>query len=172
MAAGGGFDPAKLNEIINSDSWSTQSNLNKPNNKAAKPPKLTKKQKQLLLLDPNATAATIGGSKYPAGSLSTGHKNQEDPSRQIKFYDDFIDFRGDILRRPADSKNCRILWEYLYLLLQNNNYNSVIRWEDEANMVFRIVQAEKLAALWGLCFLVFFVVTFFLSCVLTMFFCF
>ena len=40
--------------------------------------------------------------------------------------------------------------EYLYLLLQDNNYNSVIKWEDPVNMVFRIVQAEKLAALWGL----------------------
>ena len=83
-------------------------------------------------------------------SICPTSKNQEDPTRQIKFYDDFIDFRGDILRRPPDSKNCRILWEYLYLLLQNTAYASVIRWEDESQMVFRIVQAEKLAALWGL----------------------
>lgn len=69
--------------------------------------------------------------------------------RAVKFYDDFIDFRGDILRRPPNSKNCRILWEYLFLLLQDPNYSSVIKWEDESNMVFRIVQAEKLAALWG-----------------------
>ena len=70
-------------------------------------------------------------------------------SRAVKFYDDFIDFRGDILRRPPNSKNCRILWEYLFLLLQDKNYSSVIRWEDDTDMVFRIVQAEKLAALWG-----------------------
>lgn len=89
----------------------------------------------------------IANLKY---SICPTSKNQEDPTRQIKFYDDFIDFRGDILRRPPDSKNCRILWEYLYLLLQNPSYSSVIRWEDESQMVFRIVQAEKLAALWGL----------------------
>ena len=53
------------------------------------------------------------------------------------------------MRRPPNSKNCRILWEYLFLLLQDNNYSSVIKWEDDVNMVFRIVQAEKLAALWG-----------------------
>ncbi len=79
----------------------------------------------------------------------TGGKNAEDGGRAVKFYDDFIDFRGDILRRPPNSKNCRILWEYLFLLLQDTNYSSVIKWEDQANMVFRIVQAEKLAALWG-----------------------
>ena len=77
-------------------------------------------------------AASVSGLKY---SICPTSKNQEDPSRQIKFYDDFIDFRGDILRRPADSKNCRILWEYLYLLLQNASYASVIRWEDETQMV-------------------------------------
>lgn len=95
----------------------------------------------------NGSIENIANLKY---SICPTSKNQEDPTRQIKFYDDFIDFRGDILHRPPDSKNCRILWEYLYLLLQNTSYSSVIRWEDETQMVFRIVQAEKLAALWGL----------------------
>jgi hypothetical protein len=76
--------------------------------------------------------------------------NIEDPTRQIKFYDDYIDFRGDVLKRPPGAKNCRILWEYLYLLLQDKAYSSIIRWEDSVQMVFRIVQAEKLAALWGI----------------------
>ena len=71
-------------------------------------------------------------------------------NRAVRFYDDYIDFRGDLLHRPPNSKACRILWEYLYLLLQDTNYSSVIKWEDESQMVFRIVQAEKLAALWGL----------------------
>lgn len=95
----------------------------------------------------NGSIENIANLKY---SICPTSKNQEDPTRQIKFYDDFIDFRGDILHRPPDSKNCRILWEYLYLLLQNTDYSSVIRWEDDTQMVFRIVQAEKLAALWGL----------------------
>ena len=94
----------------------------------------------------------------PGSKSSQSSKNLDDPTRQIKFYDDFIDFRGDILCRPANSKNCRILWEYLYLLLQDNNYNGVIRWEDPIQMVFRIVQAEKLAALWGKSILIFAVI--------------
>ena len=79
----------------------------------------------------------------PSGSAAGGN-------RAVRFYDDYIDFRGDMLHRPPNSKACRILWEYLYLLLQDTNYSSVIKWEDESQMVFRIVQAEKLAALWGL----------------------
>lgn len=85
-----------------------------------------------------------------SGGGANANANQDDPSRQIKFYDDYIDFRGDILRRPPGAKNCRILWEYLFTLLQDTSYSSIIRWEDRTQMVFRIIQAEKLAALWGL----------------------
>lgn len=90
------------------------------------------------------TAKNIEGGSFK------GTKANDDPSRAIKFYDDYIDFRGDILRRPPNSKNCRILWEYLFLLLQDPSYSTVIKWEDDTKMIFRIVQAEKLAALWGL----------------------
>ncbi len=145
------FDPTKLNEIINETSaihgsapatWTNETaNISTSSQKLS-----TTKQKPVKQANKKETNL----NKPLTGQLSTGHKNQEDPTRQIKFYDDFIDFRGDVLRRPPDSKNCRILWEYLYLLLQNTNYSSVIRWEDESQMVFRIVQAEKLAALWGL----------------------
>jgi hypothetical protein len=65
-------------------------------------------------------------------------KNSEDPSRAVKFYDDYIDFRGDILRRPPNSKNCRILWEYLYLLLQDDNYTII----DAGTEVFKGVNVR------------------------------
>ena len=92
---------------------------------------------------------SIKKSNAKTPPTQTQVRNNEDPARAVKFYDDFIDFRGDILKRPPNSKNCRILWEYLYLLLQDDNYGNVIKWEDRMQMVFRIVQAEKLAALWG-----------------------
>ena len=94
-------------------------------------------------------SSLIKKSNAKTPPTQTQVKNSEDPSRAVKFYDDLIDFRGDILKRPPNSKNCRILWEYLYLLLQDDNYSNVIKWEDRSQMVFRIVQAEKLAALWG-----------------------
>ncbi|KAI3382530.1 hypothetical protein SNEBB_010966 [Seison nebaliae] len=85
-----------------------------------------------------------------SSSVVVGPLGVEDKTRQIKFYTDYIDFRGDILRRPPQAKTCRILWEYLFILLEDDNYENVIRWEDHVRLVFRIVQAEKLAALWGL----------------------
>lgn len=45
--------------------------------------------------------------------------------------------------------DCRILWEFLFLLLADPNYESIIQWENKERMVFRIIQADKLAALWG-----------------------
>lgn len=152
-------------DSTNNNSWSISNLVNGNKNiinnskiNAAGKPKLETAniQRNKLLKETNLKAEpTVNEVKKPnqAPKLTANHiqnKNSDDPSRAVKFYDDFIDFRGDILRRPPNSKNCRILWEYLYLLLQDNNYSSVIKWEDPVNMVFRIVQAEKLAALWGL----------------------
>ncbi|CAF1207211.1 unnamed protein product [Adineta ricciae] len=73
-----------------------------------------------------------------------------DSARQIRYYQDRIDFHGDILMKPKAAKNCRILWEFLYILLEDPLYESIIHWENREKMVFRINQADKLAALWGL----------------------
>jgi len=37
----------------------------------------------------------------------------------------------------------------LYILLEDSQYESIIHWENREKMIFRIVQADKLAALWG-----------------------
>lgn len=37
----------------------------------------------------------------------------------------------------------------MYILLEDQQYHSVIHWENREKMIFRIVQADKLAALWG-----------------------
>jgi hypothetical protein len=46
--------------------------------------------------------------------------------------------------------DCRILWEFLYILLEDPHYESIIHWENREKMIFRIIQADKLAALWGI----------------------
>lgn len=81
---------------------------------------------------------------------SDGNSLTNDSTRQIRYYHDRIDFRGDILMKPPAAKNCRILWEFLYILLEDPNYESIIHWENREKMIFRIIQADKLAALWGL----------------------
>ncbi|XP_036448233.1 transcription factor ETV7 isoform X1 [Colossoma macropomum] len=51
----------------------------------------------------------------------------------------------------ADGKiaDCRLLWDYVYHLLLDRRYESYIRWEDPDSMVFRVVDPNGLARLWG-----------------------
>ncbi|XP_071434737.1 transcription factor ETV7 [Pithys albifrons albifrons] len=52
---------------------------------------------------------------------------------------------------PVDGKiaDCRLLWEYVYQLLSDSRYKPYIRWEDKEAKVFRVVNPNGLAQLWG-----------------------
>ncbi|XP_067856081.1 transcription factor ETV6-like isoform X2 [Heptranchias perlo] len=45
--------------------------------------------------------------------------------------------------------DCRLLWDYVYQLLSDSRYEAFIRWEDQESKVFRIVDPNGLARLWG-----------------------
>ncbi|NXI32198.1 ETV7 factor, partial [Sterrhoptilus dennistouni] len=55
------------------------------------------------------------------------------------------------LPAPVDGKiaDCRLLWEYVYQLLSDRRYEPYIRWEDREAKVFRVVNPNGLAQLWG-----------------------
>ncbi|NXB67553.1 ETV7 factor, partial [Struthidea cinerea] len=55
------------------------------------------------------------------------------------------------LSAPVDGKiaDCRLLWEYVYQLLSDRRYEPYIRWEDKDAKVFRVVNPNGLAQLWG-----------------------
>ncbi|NXJ24865.1 ETV7 factor, partial [Dicrurus megarhynchus] len=55
------------------------------------------------------------------------------------------------LSAPVDGKiaDCRLLWEYVYQLLADRRYEPYIRWEDKDAKVFRVVNPNGLAQLWG-----------------------
>ncbi|NXX27812.1 ETV7 factor, partial [Nicator chloris] len=55
------------------------------------------------------------------------------------------------LSAPVDGKiaDCRLLWEYVYQLLSDRRYEPYIRWEDRDAKVFRVVNPNGLAQLWG-----------------------
>ncbi|NXA13081.1 ETV7 factor, partial [Sapayoa aenigma] len=55
------------------------------------------------------------------------------------------------LSAPVDGKiaDCRLLWEYIFQLLSDSRYEPYIRWEDRAAKVFRVVNPNGLAQLWG-----------------------
>ncbi|XP_018424190.1 PREDICTED: transcription factor ETV7-like [Nanorana parkeri] len=46
-------------------------------------------------------------------------------------------------------KDCRLLWDYLYQLLDDKRYEPYIKWENKDLKVFRVMDPNKLAALWG-----------------------
>ena len=45
--------------------------------------------------------------------------------------------------------DCRLLWDYVYQLLSDTRYENYIRWEDPETKVFRIMDPNGLARLWG-----------------------
>ncbi|XP_028849635.1 transcription factor ETV7 isoform X3 [Denticeps clupeoides] len=45
--------------------------------------------------------------------------------------------------------DCRLLWDYVYQLLSDRRYEAFIRWEDPEAMIFRVVDPNGLARLWG-----------------------
>ncbi|XP_011930309.1 PREDICTED: transcription factor ETV7 isoform X1 [Cercocebus atys] len=52
---------------------------------------------------------------------------------------------------PIDGRiaDCRLLWEYVYQLLLDPRYEPYIRWEDKDAKIFRVVDPNGLARLWG-----------------------
>ncbi|XP_077567642.1 uncharacterized protein LOC144192397 [Stigmatopora nigra] len=44
---------------------------------------------------------------------------------------------------------CRLLYDYVYKMLCDDHYQEYIRWEDRGSLVFRIVDPNGLARLWG-----------------------
>uniref|UniRef100_A0A8C7XLV3 ETS variant transcription factor 7 n=1 Tax=Oryzias sinensis TaxID=183150 RepID=A0A8C7XLV3_9TELE len=57
-------------------------------------------------------------------------------------------------RSPVHKANgriprCRLLWDYVYQLLCDDRYRDYIRWEDEDSLIFRVVDPNGLARLWG-----------------------
>lgn len=54
-----------------------------------------------------------------------------------------------VLFRFQSWPECRLLWDYVYQLLCDDQYQEFIRWEDQDSLVFRVVDPNGLARLWG-----------------------
>ncbi|KAK0147338.1 Transcription factor ETV7 [Merluccius polli] len=51
--------------------------------------------------------------------------------------------------REGHIPECRLLWDYVYQLLCDPHYQAYIRWEDKKRLVFKVVDPNGLARLWG-----------------------
>ncbi|KAM6044090.1 transcription factor ETV7 isoform 2-T2 [Chlamydotis macqueenii] len=49
----------------------------------------------------------------------------------------------------STEEDCRLLWDYVYQLLSGSRYEPYIKWEDKEAKVFRVVNPNGLAELWG-----------------------
>ncbi|XP_078719889.1 transcription factor ETV6-like isoform X1 [Lampetra fluviatilis] len=91
-------------------------------------------QQQQRLLGPVHTVR-FAGADSEEQPLNLSHQPQEASSSDQP------------IGRIAD---CRLLWDYVYHLLSDYRYESYIRWEDRELRVFRIVEPNGLAKLWGM----------------------
>ncbi|KAM9856036.1 transcription factor ETV7 [Aulostomus maculatus] len=57
--------------------------------------------------------------------------------------------RSPLHRASGRMPECRLLWDYVYQLLCDDRYQEYIRWEDRHSLVFKVVDPNGLARLWG-----------------------
>ncbi|XP_029975321.1 transcription factor ETV7 [Salarias fasciatus] len=57
--------------------------------------------------------------------------------------------RSPLHKASGRIPECRLLWDYVYQLLCDDQYQDYIRWEDQDSLVFRVVDPNGLARLWG-----------------------
>ncbi|XP_063153716.1 transcription factor ETV7 [Candoia aspera] len=68
-----------------------------------------------------------------------------------------IGHRGNVCSFPVKTSapisgkiaDCRLLLDYIYQLLSDSRYESFIKWEDKETRIFRVVDPNGLAGLWG-----------------------
>uniref|UniRef100_A0AAZ1X6A2 Transcription factor ETV6 n=2 Tax=Oreochromis aureus TaxID=47969 RepID=A0AAZ1X6A2_OREAU len=91
-----------------------------------------------------------------SAGTSTLHHNQDERNPQTKnIIPEPLNLSSrDKPRSPLHKANgripeCRLLWDYVYQLLCDDRYQEYIRWEDPDSLVFRVVDPNGLARLWG-----------------------
>ncbi|NWW85723.1 ETV7 factor, partial [Rhynochetos jubatus] len=89
---------------------------------------------------PVAVSSCLGCAEQP---VSRSHTEPLNLSHHSSF--------PTALSTPVDGKiaDCRLLWDYVYQLLSDSRYEPYIKWEDKEAKVFRVVNPNGLAQLWG-----------------------
>uniref|UniRef100_A0A8C0FHL1 ETS variant transcription factor 7 n=1 Tax=Bubo bubo TaxID=30461 RepID=A0A8C0FHL1_BUBBB len=106
---------------------------------------------QLQWAAPVAVSSCLGCAEQPvshshAEPLNLSHHSLEGSCRV-----DAICSFPTTPSAPVDGKiaDCRLLWDYVYQLLSDSRYEPYIKWEDKEAKVFRVVNPNGLAQLWG-----------------------
>uniref|UniRef100_A0A3Q0S1C4 Transcription factor ETV6 n=1 Tax=Amphilophus citrinellus TaxID=61819 RepID=A0A3Q0S1C4_AMPCI len=105
---------------------------------------------------PSMASGLLQGPVNGSAGTSTLHRNQDECIPQTKnIIQEPLNLSSrDKPRSPLHKANgripeCRLLWDYVYQLLCDDRYQEYIRWEDPDSLVFRVVDPNGLARLWG-----------------------
>ncbi|KAG7252310.1 hypothetical protein CRUP_022272 [Coryphaenoides rupestris] len=105
-------------------------------------------------------AGLENGKLHPhhALSLAQQHQHQQQQQQQQQQHEEAL-YRNHVIMPVSPPEepampigriaDCRLLWDYVYQLLSDNRYENYIRWEDPVSKVFRIMDPNGLARLWG-----------------------
>ncbi|NXA20354.1 ETV7 factor, partial [Ibidorhyncha struthersii] len=100
---------------------------------------------------PVAVSSGLGCAEQPMSHSHVEPLNLSHPSSEGSCRADGVCSFPAALSAPADGKiaDCRLLWDYVYQLLSDSRYEPYIKWEDKEAKVFRVVNPNGLAQLWG-----------------------
>ncbi|XP_056128894.1 transcription factor ETV7 [Lampris incognitus] len=105
---------------------------------------------------PGAPTPTVNATQDGSGPVSTPPLPQvNSAAKRRRISEEPLNLSG---RDRAESRRpkahghipeCRLLWDYVYKLLCDPHYQAYIRWEDQQRLLFRVVDPNGLARLWG-----------------------
>ncbi|NWW46328.1 ETV7 factor, partial [Pedionomus torquatus] len=100
---------------------------------------------------PVIVSSCLGGGERPVSCSHAEPLNLSHHSLGGSYRAEAIGSLPTTLAAPLDGKiaDCRLLWDYVYQLLSDSHYEPYIKWEDKEAKVFRIVNPNGLAQLWG-----------------------
>ncbi|NXS69494.1 ETV7 factor, partial [Pandion haliaetus] len=100
---------------------------------------------------PAAVSSCLSCAEQPVSCGSAEPLNLSHHSLEGSCRTDAICSFPTTLSDPVDGRiaDCRLLWDYVYQLLSDSRYEPYIKWEDKEAKVFRVVNPNGLAQLWG-----------------------
>ncbi|KAM6237313.1 transcription factor ETV7 isoform 1-T1 [Porphyrio hochstetteri] len=100
---------------------------------------------------PGAVSSCLARAEQPVSHSHAEPLNLSHPSSEGSCRPGTGSSFPTALPAPADGKiaDCRLLWDYVYQLLSDSRYQPYIKWEDKEAKVFRVVNPNGLAQLWG-----------------------
>ncbi|CAL1541853.1 unnamed protein product [Lymnaea stagnalis] len=111
---------------------------------------LSKKEDGMPQGVPTSMLSPAPSEKGASDSDSCNNDHGQSPQNiDLKMDDDSICDVAFDPSNPNEDGVCRLLWEFIYQLLQDKTYTDLVCWESADELMFRINNPTKLAEFWG-----------------------